>query len=37
MSEEELEKAGVSLVTVRLSIGLENTVDLIEDLTQALN
>ncbi len=37
MSPEELEKAGVSPVTVRLSIGLENTVDLIEDLTQALN
>jgi len=37
MSPEELEKAGVNPVTVRLSIGLENTTDLIEDLTQALN
>jgi O-acetylhomoserine (thiol)-lyase len=37
MSPEELAKAGVSPVTVRLSIGLENTVDLIEDLNQALN
>ena len=36
MSEEELLKAGVNPVTVRLSIGLENTADLIEDLTQAL-
>ena len=37
MSPEELAKAGVNPVTVRLSIGLENTVDLIEDLNQALN
>jgi O-acetylhomoserine (thiol)-lyase len=37
MSPEELVKAGVNPVTVRLSIGLENTVDLIEDLNQALN
>lgn len=37
MSPEELAKAGVSPVTVRLSIGLESTVDLIEDLNQALN
>lgn len=37
MSPEELAKAGVNPVTVRLSIGLENPVDLIEDLTQALN
>ena len=37
MSPEELVKAGVNPVTVRLSIGLENPVDLIEDLTQALN
>ncbi len=37
MSPEELAKAGVNPVTVRLSIGLENTADLIEDLTQALN
>ncbi len=37
MSPEELVKAGVNPVTVRLSIGLENPADLIEDLTQALN
>ena len=37
MSAEELVKAGVNPVTVRLSIGLENTADLIEDLNQALN
>ena len=37
MSPEELAKAGVNPVTIRLSIGLENTVDLIEDLIQALN
>lgn len=37
MSPEELAKAGVNPVTVRLSIGLENPIDLIEDLTQALN
>ena len=37
MTPEELAKAGVNPVTVRLSIGLENTADLIEDLNQALN
>lgn len=37
MSPEELKKAGVNPVTIRLSIGLENTVDLIEDLNKALN
>jgi len=37
MSEEELLKAGVNPVTVRLSIGLENTIDLIADLDQALS
>ncbi len=36
MSEQELEKAGINPVTVRLSIGLEDTADLIEDLNQAL-
>ncbi|WP_417327794.1 O-acetylhomoserine aminocarboxypropyltransferase/cysteine synthase family protein [Halarcobacter sp.] len=36
MSEEELLKAGVNPTTVRLSIGLENPKDLIEDLEQAL-
>ncbi len=37
MSETELVKAGVNPTTVRLSIGLEDPKDLIEDLTQALN
>ena len=37
MSPEDLAKAGVNPVTIRLSIGLENTIDLIEDLNQALN
>ena len=37
LSEEELLKAGVNPSTVRLSIGLEDPIDLIEDLTQALN
>lgn len=37
LSEEELTKAGVNPTTVRLSIGLEDPKDLIEDLTQALN
>jgi len=36
LSEAELEKAGVNPTTVRLSIGLEDPKDLIEDLTQAL-
>jgi len=36
MNEEELNKAGINPTTVRLSIGLENPVDLIEDLKQAL-
>jgi O-acetylhomoserine (thiol)-lyase len=37
MDEEELLKAGINLTTVRLSIGLENPIDLIEDLEQALS
>lgn len=37
MNEEELANAGINSTTVRLSIGLENTTDLIEDLTQALS
>ncbi len=37
MNEEELEAAGINLTTIRLSIGLENTVDLIADLNEALN
>jgi methionine-gamma-lyase len=36
MSEEELRSAGVSPGTVRVSIGLENSADLIADLEQAL-
>ncbi|MGB6483517.1 MAG: PLP-dependent aspartate aminotransferase family protein [Candidatus Acidiferrales bacterium] len=36
MSREELERAGVGPGTVRVSIGLEDAVDLIEDLRQAL-
>ena len=36
MSEEELLEAGINPTTVRLSIGLENTIDLIEDLNEAL-
>ncbi len=37
MNEEELAGAGINATTVRLSIGLENTADLIEDLEQALS
>lgn len=37
LSQEELLKAGINPVTIRLSIGLENTADLIADLEQALN
>jgi len=36
MSLEELQHAGVSPGTVRVSIGLEDKKDLIEDLKQAL-
>jgi methionine-gamma-lyase len=36
MSEEELKRAGVSPGTVRVSMGLEDKEDLIEDLQQAL-
>jgi len=36
MSDEELRRAGVSPGTVRVSIGLEDSADLIEDLRQAL-
>lgn len=36
MAPEELSAAGINPVTIRLSIGLEDTVDLIEDLNQAL-
>ena len=37
LSEEELIKAGVNPSTIRLSIGLEDPKDLIEDLEQALS
>ncbi|AXP09226.1 aminotransferase class I/II-fold pyridoxal phosphate-dependent enzyme [Campylobacter hepaticus] len=36
LSEEELKKAGISKATLRLSIGLENAHDLIQDLKQAI-
>jgi methionine-gamma-lyase len=36
MSKEELERAGVKPGTVRISVGLEDGADLIEDLQQAL-
>jgi methionine-gamma-lyase len=37
MSKEELERAGVTPGTVRVSVGLEDAADLIDDLKQALN
>lgn len=37
MSHEELERAGVNPGTVRMSIGLEDSADLVADLKQALN
>ncbi|MCH3833074.1 O-acetylhomoserine aminocarboxypropyltransferase/cysteine synthase [Campylobacter jejuni] len=36
LSEEELQKTGIKKTTVRLSIGLENSDDLIADLKQAI-
>jgi O-acetylhomoserine (thiol)-lyase len=36
MSDEELTRAGVSPGTVRVSMGLEDKDDLLEDLKQAL-
>ena len=36
MSDEELQRAGVSPGTVRVSTGLEDKKDLLEDLKQAL-
>ncbi len=36
MTEDELTTAGINPTTVRLSIGLENPIDLIEDLNEAL-
>ena len=37
MNDEELEAAGVGSDLIRLSVGLENVDDIIEDLAQALN
>ena len=36
MSADELAKAGITEGTIRLSIGLEHSDDLIEDLSRAL-
>ncbi|QDF30367.1 O-acetylhomoserine aminocarboxypropyltransferase/cysteine synthase family protein [Halarcobacter anaerophilus] len=36
MNEKELKEAGINPTTIRLSIGLENPIDLVEDLKQAL-
>jgi O-acetylhomoserine (thiol)-lyase len=36
MSDEDLKKAGIGPGTVRLSIGLEDAQDLIDDLDRAL-
>lgn len=36
LSEEELQKVGITKATIRLSIGLENSDDLIADLKQAI-
>jgi O-acetylhomoserine (thiol)-lyase len=36
MSEAELRAAGVGAGTVRVSVGLEDAADLVEDLRQAL-
>ena len=36
MSDDDLNKAGISAGTVRLSIGLEDATDLIDDLDRAL-
>ena len=37
MSAEDLAKAGITEGTIRLSVGLENPDDLIEDLSRALH
>jgi O-acetylhomoserine (thiol)-lyase len=37
LSKEELQKAGVPEGLIRLSVGLENTKDLINDLKKAIN
>jgi O-acetylhomoserine (thiol)-lyase len=36
MSDEDLKKAGITAGTVRLSIGLEDCQDLLDDLDRAL-
>jgi O-acetylhomoserine (thiol)-lyase len=36
MSDEDLKKAGITAGTVRLSVGLEDAQDLIEDLERSL-
>jgi len=36
MSDEDLKKAGITAGTVRLSVGLEDAQDLIDDLSRAL-
>ena len=37
LNEQQLKDAGISANLVRLSVGIENSDDLIADLTQALN
>ena len=37
MSKEQLEKSGIFPETIRISVGLENIDDLLEDLDNALN
>ena len=36
LNEEDLKAAGIQPETIRISVGIENVEDLIEDLTQAL-
>jgi O-acetylhomoserine (thiol)-lyase len=36
MSDEDLRRAGITEGTIRLSVGLEDPADLIEDLSRAL-
>jgi len=37
MSDEDLHRAGITEGTIRLSIGLEDRADLIDDLSRALS
>ena len=37
LNEQELERAGVSLDLVRISVGIENIEDIIADVAQALD